>query len=247
MLSFTWKSTDFPFTHCSRHKNLFRNPLIHELGVIVGSLFCYSTAADDRYRQLFHCHRHNFINRHMCAKIEFYRWYRTIFRHCLSTPENNWCDFNATMKLIDNKSVNGEFEFAQNWWNFCHCLEFNPKWKINNWLGPRSGISSYLNLLASSMKGRFCISVSSFHSAPNRLLISELCILGFSTAILRRCPLLHTIKAFIGRLMCDALWSIVPCDCWWLLDENVVILRGNSFDILKILIPSKDSRIFFLR
>lgn len=46
------------------------------------------------------------------------------------------------------------------------------------------------------MKGRFCISVSSFHSAPNRLLISELCIFGFSTAILRRCPRLHTMKAF---------------------------------------------------
>ena len=56
-----------------------------------------------------------------------------------------------------------------------------------------------LNLLASSMNGRFSPSESSFHSAPNRLEISELCIFGFSWAIFRLCPLDHTIKAFMGR------------------------------------------------
>lgn len=93
------------------------------------------------------------------------------------------------------------------------------------------------------MNGRFCISVSSFHSAPNRLLISELCILGFSTAILRRCPLLHTMNAFIGRLICDEFWSIVPWAGGWFFDENVVIFLGFSFAILKIFIPSINSRI----
>lgn len=47
---------------------------------------------------------------------------------------------------------------------------------------------SYLNLFASSIKGRFCDSVSSFHSAPSLLEISELCIFGFSTAIFRLWP-----------------------------------------------------------
>lgn len=104
---------------------------------------------------------------------------------------------------------------------------------------------THLNLLASSINGRFCISVSSFHSAPNRLLISELCIFGFSTAILRRCPLLHTMKAFIGRLMCDVLCSTAPCVCWWFFDENDVIFRGNSLAIVKNFISSRNSRISF--
>lgn len=52
---------------------------------------------------------------------------------------------------------------------------------------------------ASSMKGRFSESVSSFHSAPRRLLISELCIFGFSCAICRRWARDQTMKAFIGR------------------------------------------------
>ena len=42
-----------------------------------------------------------------------------------------------------------------------------------------------------------------FHSAPSLLEISELCILGFSCAIFRRCPLDQTMNAFMGRLM----WS----------------------------------------
>lgn len=52
------------------------------------------------------------------------------------------------------------------------------------------------------MNGLFSISVSSFHSAPRRLLISELCIFGFSWAIFLRCPRDHTMNAFMGRLMC---------------------------------------------
>lgn len=54
------------------------------------------------------------------------------------------------------------------------------------------------NRFASSMKGRFSVSLSSFHSAPKRFDISELCILGFSWAIFRRCPRDHTMNAFIG-------------------------------------------------
>lgn len=61
----------------------------------------------------------------------------------------------------------------------------------------------YLNRLASSMKGLFSNSVNTFHSDPNRLDISELCILGFSWAILRRCPLDQTMKAFMGLLICS--------------------------------------------
>ncbi|GFS36914.1 hypothetical protein TNIN_286031 [Trichonephila inaurata madagascariensis] len=57
-----------------------------------------------------------------------------------------------------------------------------------------------LSRLASSMKGRFSASDSNFHSAPRRLEISELCILGFSWANLRLCPLDQTMKAFMGLL-----------------------------------------------
>ncbi len=57
---------------------------------------------------------------------------------------------------------------------------------------------------ASSMNGLFSDSVKSFHSAPNRLLISELCIFGFSWAIFRRCARDQTMNAFIGRLT----WSM---------------------------------------
>jgi len=49
------------------------------------------------------------------------------------------------------------------------------------------------------MNGLFSASVNSFHSAPRRLLISELCIFGLSCAILRRWPRDHTMKAFMGR------------------------------------------------
>ena len=48
------------------------------------------------------------------------------------------------------------------------------------------------------MNGRFSVSLSSFHSAPSRFEISELCIFGFSCAILRRWPRDHTMNAFIG-------------------------------------------------
>lgn len=63
-----------------------------------------------------------------------------------------------------------------------------------------------LSRLASSMKGLFSASDKSFHSAPSRLLISELCIFGFSWAIFRRCPRDHTMNAFIGRLTRSGLF-----------------------------------------
>lgn len=62
------------------------------------------------------------------------------------------------------------------------------------------------NRLASSMNGRFSVSVSIFHSLPNRLLISELCIFGFSCAIFLRWPRDHTMNAFIGRLTRSTLF-----------------------------------------
>ena len=58
-------------------------------------------------------------------------------------------------------------------------------------------------LFASSMNGRFCVSVSIFHSLPSRREISLLCIFGFSCAILRRWIRDQTMNAFIGRLMCS--------------------------------------------
>lgn len=94
------------------------------------------------------------------------------------------------------------------------------------------------------MNGLFCISDSSFHSAPNLFEISELCIFGFSTAIFRLWPLLQTMKAFIGLLMCDELWSIVPWVCWWLLEEKVVIFMLTTF--LSILMSFLLLSIFFL-
>ena len=54
---------------------------------------------------------------------------------------------------------------------------------------------------ASSMNGRLSASERRFHSAPSRLEISELCILGLSSAMRRRWPRDHTMNAFIGRLM----------------------------------------------
>lgn len=60
--------------------------------------------------------------------------------------------------------------------------------------------------LASSMNGLFSLSVRSFQSAPRRLLISELCILGFSWAIFLRWPRDQTMKAFIGRF--TRSWSL---------------------------------------
>lgn len=55
------------------------------------------------------------------------------------------------------------------------------------------------------MKGLFSYSVNNFHSAPSLLLISELCILGFSWAIFRLCPRDQTMKAFMGLFT----WSSV--------------------------------------
>ena len=46
--------------------------------------------------------------------------------------------------------------------------------------------------------------------SPNLLEISELCILGFSCAILRRCSLDQTMKAFIGLLIWSSCIFFVP-------------------------------------
>lgn len=72
--------------------------------------------------------------------------------------------------------------------------------------------NTYRSRFASSMNGRLSVSERSFHSAPNLLEISELCIFGFSCAIFRRWPLDHTMNAFIGRLtwsFCKVLEVIV--------------------------------------
>lgn len=58
------------------------------------------------------------------------------------------------------------------------------------------------------MNGRLSFSDKFFHSAPNLLLISELCIFGLSWAILRRWPRDHTIKAFIGRLTLSSFFEL---------------------------------------
>lgn len=82
-----------------------------------------------------------------------------------------------------------------------------------------------LNLLASSIKGRFSVSLSSFHSAPSLFDISELCILGFSWAIFRLWPRDHTMKAFMGLLTRSVFWFLLLglllfvdgllCWDWW--------------------------------
>ena len=75
---------------------------------------------------------------------------------------------------------------------------------------------SHLNLLASSMKGLLSRSESSFQSAPSLFEISELCIFGFSWAIFLLCPRDHTIKAFIGRLICSPAFGPGPIMfSWW--------------------------------
>jgi hypothetical protein len=61
-----------------------------------------------------------------------------------------------------------------------------------------------LSLLASSMNGCLSFSASSFQRVPKRRDISELCIFGFSWAILRRWPRDQTMKAFMGRLTCES-------------------------------------------
>lgn len=70
--------------------------------------------------------------------------------------------------------------------------------------------STYLSRFASSINGLFSPSVNSFHCAPRFFDISELCILGLSCAIFRRCPRDHTMKAFIGRLMCSLPGAAPP-------------------------------------
>ena len=61
------------------------------------------------------------------------------------------------------------------------------------------------------MKGLLSSSVNIFHSDPNLLEISELCILGLSWAIFRRCSLDQTMKAFMGldiAIMCDMVVQV---------------------------------------
>ncbi len=73
------------------------------------------------------------------------------------------------------------------------------------------------------MKGLFSASVSTFHSAPRRLDISELCIFGLSCAIFRLCPRDQTMKAFMGLLMWSGGLLVPPpttaappcCTCWF--------------------------------
>lgn len=78
------------------------------------------------------------------------------------------------------------------------------------------------------MKGRFSLSLSSFHSAPSLFDISELCIFGFSWAIFRRCPRDHTINAFIGRLICS-LWSVFDDISTVILIYDLQLFSINSF------------------
>lgn len=71
---------------------------------------------------------------------------------------------------------------------------------------------NYLKRFASSIKGRFWHSVNSFHSAPSRFDISELCIFGLSWAIFRLWPRDQTINAFMGRFMWSD-WDLINiCD-----------------------------------
>lgn len=87
------------------------------------------------------------------------------------------------------------------------------------------------------MKGRFSLSLSSFHSAPSRFEISELCIFGFSWAIFRRCPRDHTINAFIGRLICslcnvfDDISISIPLIC----DPSISIPFVTNFPLIAII------------
>ena len=85
-----------------------------------------------------------------------------------------------------------------------HSLSLTDKSQIHKGHKMKSNKLSHLKRLASSMKGLLSPSVSNFQSAPSRLEISELCILGFSCAIFLRWPRDQTMKAFIGLLM----WSI---------------------------------------
>lgn len=86
-----------------------------------------------------------------------------------------------------------------------------------------------LSLFASSIYGRFSISVSNFHSAPSLLDISELCIFGLSRAIFRLWILDHTMKAFIGLFMwATSLWDRVS----WL--GSIRIPNRYSLDMFHV-------------
>lgn len=87
---------------------------------------------------------------------------------------------------------------------------------------------AYLKRFASSINGRFSDSDNSFHSAPNRFDISELCIFGLSWAILRRCPLDQTMKAFMGRLIWSPLWLLAALLCWWAVWLTVVGIVSST-------------------
>lgn len=121
------------------------------------------------------------------------------------------------------------------------CFSHVKEWKIQCFCFLLNKIivtCSHLSLLASSMKGRFSLSLSSFHSAPSLFDISELCILGFSCAIFRLCPLDHTIKAFMGLFTCSfcrALEDISsrqnPDPDFSILSRNLDILFLNYFAV----------------
>lgn len=68
----------------------------------------YFMEADHRYRQLFYWHRVSTVTCMMWVKFYSTRWHYSRLLFAFRTM-NNWCDFNATMKLIDNKSMTGRF------------------------------------------------------------------------------------------------------------------------------------------
>ena len=64
------------------------------------------------------------------------------------------------------------------------------------------------SFFASSMYGLFSSSDSAFHCVPSRLLISELCIFGFSSAIFFLILRDQTMNAFIGLLTLSSSSSL---------------------------------------
>lgn len=176
-----------------------------------------------------------------------------------ATPKNNWCDFNATMKLIDNK---------RRWGNFPNCVSMvgalNPEMKSKH--RARVALTSIASLhqwkdasafplAASTRRLIACLSPSCAFSGSQRPFYGA--VLGSTpwrhsgkfhgslTAIFSG-KLTRTKKFTIGRLMCDELWSMAACDDWWPFAEKVVIFRWTSFAILKTFIPSRNSRILTL-
>ncbi len=73
---------------------------------------------------------------------------------------------------------------------------------------------------ASSMKGFLSASVNDVHIVPSRLLISELCIFGFSCAIRLRWPRDHTMKAFMGRLTLSSFFPAPLFDAVLAVDDG---------------------------